>query len=213
MNRRGFTLIEVLVSLFVLSIGLAGAIAVIYGSVKAGVNASDQNIATILLPDAIEEITRIHSITKGSALAPADVGLFIETWDSAGDGSWPNIKNGPYKTATAGGLFQIGQYTPTIAAPLWSKMVFYPIEPNPKYYGGPPGQSLNNSSGPGYRVLYKLERHPSWVAGQMSFENMYVLTAAVYKDLNPNVHPANPKKRVEQISDPVVVYLRATRAQ
>ena len=208
---RGFTLIEVLTAMMVLAVGLAGAIALIYGSQKAGVMAGDQNIAASLMQEALEDIQRNHVITKGMTVGgvpvPAtDVGLFIETLPT-GDGSWPHIgpagDAGFYQAATTN-LFYFRDYRNS----LWPNELFWPTSPSPRYYGGPLGGNLL-PTGSAFRVLYKIERHPNWLANQLSFERIYVLTMTVYKDLNPTVPPKDPKKKVEQISDPMVVYLRA----
>jgi prepilin-type N-terminal cleavage/methylation domain-containing protein len=206
-GQVGFTLIEVLTAMMVLAIGLAGVMSLVYGSSRAAQSASDRNIAAALLQEAIADIQRNHLITNptvppGITPQADEVGLYIETWDSAGDGSWPNLKSGAYTNATAN-LFPLKSFY----NPNWTKEIFWPPSPAPKYYGGPLGGG-GVPTGTAYRVLYKLERHPNWLGGQLSFEGMYVLTLTVYKDLNPSVHPSNATKQLEQVSDPMVVYLR-----
>ena len=202
----GFTLIEVLTAMTVLAIGLAGVMSLVYGSSRAAQLASDRNTAAILLQEAISDIQRNHMITKPmpgvGTVQDDEVGMYVETWDSQGDGSWPNLKTGTYSTATAN-LFPLKSFY----NPNWTKEIFWPPSAAPRYYGGPLGGGAQ-PTGTGYRVLYRLERHPNWLAGQLSFEGVYVLTLTVYKDLNPSIHPSNASKQLEQISDPMVVYLR-----
>ena len=92
-SLSGFTLIEVLTAMMVLAIGLAGAMSLVYGSSRAAQTASDHNAAAIVLQEAIEDIKRIHMISRpmpGVATVNDDeIGLFVETLPT-GDGSWPN---------------------------------------------------------------------------------------------------------------------------
>ena len=214
----GFTLIEVLTAMTVLAIGLAGVMSLVYGSSRAAQLASDHNIATIILQEAIADIQRNHLITNPmpgvGAVQPYDVGLYVETWAS-GDGMWPNISNPPYSST----LVKPDSARPSISLSSfnnlnWKNELFWPPSLAPKYYGGPLG-SGGVPTGTGYRVLYRLERHPNWISKtpQLSFEYMYVLTLTVYKDLNPSVPPNSNKKQLEQISDPMVVYLRGNTAE
>jgi type II secretory pathway pseudopilin PulG len=223
-------LIEVLITLLVLIIGLTGSLAVIMGSARSGNKAADRNIAGIILDEAIEDIQRNHLITVpvNSTFPVAttpygalnvqsnEVGLYIETLDSDGTGLWPNIQNagagaGNYTGVKANNFlltsFANPKLFPSAADVTKSNVLLWPASSDPRYYGGPlkgPGVS----TGVAYRVAYKLERSPNWIAGgQFSFDGMYVLTLTVYKDLNPTVLPGSPKKLLEQISDPMVVYL------
>jgi prepilin-type N-terminal cleavage/methylation domain-containing protein len=158
-----------------------------------------------------------------------ELGLYIETidTDTTGNHLWPNLQYAPSGTAgnytgVKANNFLLSSFAnpklfpnpndPNPASPtLPSNVLLWPASSDPKYYGGPlkgPGVS----TGVAYRVAYKLERSPNWIAAapnQFSFDGVYVLTLTVYKDLNPAVLPGSPKKQLEQISDPMVVYLHA----
>ena len=214
----GFTLIEVLTAMTVLAIGLAGVMSLVYGSSRAAQLASDRNTAAILLQEAIADIQRNHLITNPmpgvGTVQPEDIGLYVETWAS-GDGLWPNINGGPFAST----LVKPDALRPSVSLssftnPNWKNELFWPPSLAPKYYGGPIGGG-GVPTGTGYRVLYRLERHPNWISAtpQLTFEYMYVLTLTVYKDLNPSVPPNSNKKQLEQISDPMVVYLRGNTSE
>ena len=226
LHHKGFTLIEVLTAMMVLAIGLSGTISLIYGSTRAANTATDRNVATSLMQEAIADIQRNHLIgttMPGVTVPAADVGLYVETWDSGGslpspDGnpSWPNLKNGVFANAGANAFKNFRPSAATIApwnnpTTQWSKELFWPYTAAPRYYGGPLAGTA--PTGTAYRVLYKLERHPNWIAvpPQLAYEGVYVVTMTVYKDLNPIVHvnDAFTPKHLEQVSDPTVVYLRA----
>ena len=88
---------------------------------------------------------------------------------------------------------------------------------------GVTADSMSDLSGPAYRALFRLERHPDWYVTNVSgagvvsrtpnndsaFVGVYILTVAMYKDLEPakSIRDATGK-RIEQLTDPAVVYLR-----
>lgn len=104
-----------------------------------------------------------------------------------------------------------------------SKNTLYwpPTGESPRYGGPLQGSTMGptGTNGTPYRVLYQLNRHPDWIVyPQSPFINTYVLTLAVYRDLSPQAlpeisiaTPGNPVKKLEQVSDPVVVYLSPRR--
>lgn len=237
MPRSGFTLIEVLITLLVLAIGLTGTLAIVMGSMRSGNKASDRNVASIILDEAIADIERSHRITvPANSTFPVastgygalqvqenEVGLYIETVDSDGTGQWPNLQNhgggGDYTGVYVSlSHFQLTSCRANSAIfpnsnpsnPL-SNILLWPFSPDPKYYGGPlkMARPIGISSGVAYRVGYKLERHPNWLAGQLSFDGVYVLTLVVYKMANPTIQPTSKNIQLEQVTDPMVVYLHA----
>jgi len=212
----GFTLIEVLTAMMVLAIGLAGAMSLVYGSSRAAQSTSDRNAAAIVLQEAIEDIKRIHLITRPmpgvGAVADDEIGLYVETLPT-GDGTWPNCKAGTFLGTQTSANGSPGVVLNSYRPVLMTNVLAWPFTPSPKYYGLGFG-AVPSSGAPGFRVLYKLERHPDWIAGtSFSYEGMYVLTATVYKDLNPTVLCSSGTKKLEQISDPMVVFLRSRVAE
>ena len=215
-GMSGFTLIEVLTAMMVLAIGLAGAMSLVYGSSRAAQAASDRNASAIVLQEAFEDIKRIHLITRPmpgvGTVTDDDIGLYVETL-STGDGTWPNCKAGPFAGTQTSANGSPGVTLSSYRPALLTNTLAWPFTPAPKYYGLGLG-AIAGPGVPGFRVLYKLERHPDWVAGaSFSLEGVYVLTATVYKDLNPTVAVSNGNKKFEQVSDPMVVYLRSRVAE
>ena len=237
---RGFTLIEILATLGILAVGLASVIALVLGSSRMSVGAVDKNTATMIISEAVEDISRIHLITSEqlppTGLGPAgrgkDVGYYIETLDSSPGVlnpvtllEWPNIQSGAFSTSTSvvvaksGYLSEYRNPNVTPDNPLGgtvnSHSMVWPPTPLPRYYGGPI-RAVGVSSGTAFRVIYRLERHPDWIESlavmptppPSAYEGIYVLTLAVYKDLDPNMPVNNGNHRYEQISDPAVVFVR-----
>ncbi|HYG76335.1 MAG TPA: prepilin-type N-terminal cleavage/methylation domain-containing protein [Planctomycetota bacterium] len=238
----GFTLIEILASMAVLAIGLAAVVSMVLGSSRSSSGAVDRNTASVIIAEAIEDIERIHRITpeliqNNAALAghENDIGCYMETYDTGPNGPtasepWPNLDelqssdygvNGVI-TAHTGPLTSARYPIPSTLTGR-STMMVWPPTPEPKFYGGPMKQSGSGmkTTGLPYRVIYRLERHPEWVAvlalppttppTVSAYEDIYVLTAAVYKDLDVGLSIASPLHRYEQISDPVVTFFRRKR--
>ena len=57
-DNKGFTLIEVLAAMVILSVGLLGTAALITGIVKGNKTSNQTTTATVLAQDKIEDITR-----------------------------------------------------------------------------------------------------------------------------------------------------------
>jgi len=236
--RAGFTLIEILASLTILAIGLAAVVALVLGSSRLSTSAVDRNIASIIISEAVEDIERNHRITSQLISAPAysvafagnenDIGCYVETYDSGGDGPssgepWPNIETGDYVVLNAqGGSLSPFRYPiPSTTGPTAGRqtMMVWPPSSAPKVYGGPmrisSNRPISDPKGIPYRVIYRLERHPDWVASvppvPTPYEDIYVLTLVVYKDMNVSLSVANPAHRYEQITDPVVTFMRRKR--
>lgn len=235
--RSGFTLIEVLITLFVLVIGLTGSLAVIMGASRVGNKASDRNIVGIILDDAIADIQRNHLITvptnstfplattgyNAKYVQANEVGLYIETVTDTDSNLrvWPNIQTAGISDYTGTTVSDCSQTPARTFGLTYGLNAIFPNEllwpiPNARFNGSL--TSTSDTVGGGYRVVYRLERHPNWVNGELSFYGVYVLTLAVYKDLNPaivaatklpKVPPNSPNKMLEQVSDPMVVYLHA----
>jgi len=84
---------------------------------------------------------------------------------------------------------------------------------------GTKGDSMYNNSGVGYRALWKLEPHPEWISidpttlqraehPDSSYVGVYVLTVTMYRDVDPGLRTTNIKKRLQQISDPLIMQVR-----
>jgi prepilin-type N-terminal cleavage/methylation domain-containing protein len=216
LRTAGFTLVEILVTLLVLSIGLASVLSLVFGSTRQAMLSTDRNLASVLVPEAVADIERMHLITPVMATRIDDaghqtdyVGELVDTVD---------IMNGPYKwvplsdsTSAQFSQFAVdrGVLGSADEAPTVQSLLTWPLSATPRYYAGMPA---NNVEAPGmaYRALYRLEGHPDWKArGEASpYAGLYILTLTIYRDLNPNVHPQKNNKRYEQVSDPMVVYLR-----
>jgi prepilin-type N-terminal cleavage/methylation domain-containing protein len=235
MSRRarhtGFTLVEVLATLGVLAIGLSAVVALVLGSAKATTVAADRNIATIILTEAVEDIQRNHLITKElvDSLVPHpappapvpldfydDVGLFIETTD-AGDG-YPSIHLSPYALTEVRKL-RLDKFLNPYKNPNTNQMetMIWPPSLTSPRYGGPLASgtySANGTGGVPFRVIYNLVRHPDWVAAgavnDTPYRGVYLLTLTANRDLDPTMLPNDPKKRYEQVSDPMTVFLKST---
>ena len=67
-NNKGFTLIEVLVAMVILSIGLLGTAALITGIINGNKVSNRITTATVLAQDKMEEIKRVGYSTAGDEL-------------------------------------------------------------------------------------------------------------------------------------------------
>lgn len=217
-SQRGFTLIEILATLGVLAIGLASVVALVLGSTRMSAGAIDKNTASIILSEAVEDITRIHLITSeqltalGLTARSAEVGRYIETVNTTPAGitpEWPNIQFGDFTGARANGVNLSGYVSPT-----FPNTMVWPPSSIARFYGGPLVAG-SRSSGTAFRAMYRLERHPDWIASlppnpvvPSAYEGIYVLTLTIYKDMDPNILVSNVNHRYQQVSDPVVVLLR-----
>jgi len=236
---RGFTLIEILATLGILAVGLASVIALVLGSSRMSVGATDKNTATMIISEAVEDISRIHLITSDqlttsglSTTRSGDIGNYIETLNSspgvnnrATTLEWPNVQVGDFATSSAvvvaNSSFLSEYRNPNITPDnpgggvANSHSMVWPPTPTPRYYGGPL-RAGGASSGTAFRVIYRLERHPDWIESlaitptpqPSAYDGIYVLTLAVYKDLDPKLPVSNGNHRYEQISDPAVVFVR-----
>ena len=176
--------------------------------------AGDQNIAASLMQEALEDIQRNHLIKvrapatgiprpcrpgQGHRAVCRDVGFSGRRVVAESD-QW-HLRQHASEPVSAEPVLQSG-------VPELGEGNFLATHPGAPLFRRT-ARRRRTSHLAQFRVLYKLERHPNWVAGLQSFENIYVVTMTVYKDLNPTIHPHDPKKKLEQISDPMVVYLRA----
>ncbi|MEI6236924.1 MAG: prepilin-type N-terminal cleavage/methylation domain-containing protein, partial [Planctomycetota bacterium] len=84
---RGFTLVEILTALFVMVIGISGTLAIIMRSSQMGTSASDRNNASILLPEAIDEIKRSLIATVNDGVTADHVGEYMDTVNLTGSGN------------------------------------------------------------------------------------------------------------------------------
>lgn len=212
--RRGFTLIEILAALGILAIGLSAVLAMVLGSTRISYATSDRNSATLAITDAMADIERLHLITSDTVAqvggSSAHVGLYIATSEPAA--GWPSIHATPYANVTAyGGLLNQYVGVPPNDVSVPPNTMIWPPSPDPRFYGGPFREkgAGGTSSGAAFRAIYRLERHPDWQANDASpYNGVYVLTLAVYRDIDQQKPPADTTKRYEQVTDPVVVYLR-----
>ena len=77
-NRRGFSLVEVLVTLFVLSIGLVAISTLMTGNIKSSENAKNQIIASQLAQEGIELVRNLkdnNSTFTGEVSSGADYSI------------------------------------------------------------------------------------------------------------------------------------------
>ncbi|MFH0939879.1 MAG: prepilin-type N-terminal cleavage/methylation domain-containing protein [Planctomycetota bacterium] len=221
-DRDGFTLIEILVALLVLVIGLASVASLLFAGRRVSNTTVDRNIAQIIITEAVADIERAHLITENMVAAThkADVGLFLETVV----GGTPSIHDTTYGTAfiSDGKTFNdhlthycgLGCYYPQYPKKEETNTLIWPFVNNPKYTGGMFSSSSPNYDAKkdlqaiAYYVIYRLERHPKWLANDLGYQGTYVLTLVVYRDLAINRDSYDKKSRLEQVTDPVVVYLR-----
>ena len=238
-NRHGMTLVEILTALFVLVIGISGTLAIVMRSAQMSTAAGDRNNASVLIPEAIEDIKHLLAISStmttsnGGDLNPYYAGMFMDTL-SLNDPSNPfgssNSCRIPYRTSGSASTASLNQlaYPPNAAA---TNLAYWPLNPTASRVMGqfpqPAGvDPLLNSSGAAYRALFKLEPHPDWIKDANShllanddptsaFAGIYILTVTMYRDLDPGVSTTsvNPMKKLQQVSDPVMVFLRDSKVR
>jgi len=146
------------------------------------------------------------------------VGLLLETIDSVN----PNIHQPAYSGLSFDGKnvglhfisycgLKCFQGMPAAEHPSNTKSTFlWPWANDPKLLGGEINNNLADPTSYGYRVIYRLERHPQWaiddaalaLADSSTYTGTYVLTLTAYRDID------RKGGRLEQLSDPMVVYLR-----
>jgi prepilin-type N-terminal cleavage/methylation domain-containing protein len=234
-KNAGFTLIEILVALLILAIGMAAVVGLVIGAQRISNNTSDRNIARALITEAVADIERMHLITNpmpNAIAVPADeVGLLLETTNWLPAEKWaapatpelnpnPNIHRGIYRNVEfdtrpvydttlgildgSSGFHKFNCFPPamadhpknTLSTLIWPWNVV-----DPKLIGG----QNNGASDPtsyGYRIIYRLERHLDWVYDDDVYAGIYVLTLTAYRDMD------RKGGRLEQLCDPMVVYLR-----
>ncbi|MCZ7643687.1 MAG: prepilin-type N-terminal cleavage/methylation domain-containing protein [Planctomycetota bacterium] len=193
----GFTLVEILATLAVLLIGLGAVIAMVFGSQRQSVIASDRNAASILLADAVREIEQDHLITPEirasyAGIADADVGLYIQTLTNAPQSddiaAYGNVTAAGHPLGGDGNAGNLNE---------WPRR---------------PAKALQLGSGQ-YRARYRLEKHPLWwphdadgnegaETVESTYRGIYVLTVVCYRDEDGNMNEP------VQVSDPAVVYLK-----
>jgi len=234
-HARGFTLIEILASLAVLAVGLTSVVAMVLGSSRISSMAAKRNVATIITTEALAEIQRRHLITSTKyGYSANQVGLLIETLKSPNPNTHDTDTNKQKNLVGEDPTLSLATWNQTLQPPYLSNppaadnvhTMVWPLGPTPKYFAGAVVAPTNTTgadtdaflANTAYRVIYRLERHPAWqmhtvdpVTGAVTyspenpnspFAGLYLLTLTVYAD------PTTRCKRLEQISDPVVVYLR-----
>ena len=211
--ESGFTLIEILVAMFVLAFGLTAVIGLVYGTTRSGIIAGDRNVAAMIATEAIASIERTHLVTQTMITATgspqSDINLFVETIQ--GSTSSPNLN--PHISNSSGSYFPSNM----LLAPAPYDTGYTAMWPqDASYYGGPINDgSRNDPTSNAYRVIYRLERDVRWhphpsggydpalpADDDSPFAGVYTLTLAVYRDIN------RKGTKLEQVCDPMVVYLR-----
>lgn len=113
-NQGGFTLVEALVSLFVLTIGIVPILAVGFSS-RHFAEIVEHNLVAINLAQEGVEIVRGIRDSNWVAGAPFDTGLagddYEATWDST---ALTTAYAGRFLNLSPGGLYSYGAGTPTI---------------------------------------------------------------------------------------------------
>jgi prepilin-type N-terminal cleavage/methylation domain-containing protein len=69
-SRNGFTLVEVLIAMVILSIGLLGMAGLLIGTIHTNKISRDMSIATVLAKTKIEELRRFSYIGLATQLTP-----------------------------------------------------------------------------------------------------------------------------------------------
>ena len=255
-RMRGFTLVEILTALFVMVIGISGTLAIIMRSSQMGTSASDRNNASILLPEAIDEIKR-SLIVNSSDGVPDHLGEYMDTVNLTGSGnpfasilftdpkpvpvtyyrvpfaSFKYPKNLTQQDTQGNDLSLVYWPFSRYGSRVMGQRLMTTIDPITTIPTTTGNTGMQGSSGAAYRALFKLEPHPDWVPNPFdrtvnreipgsAFVGVYVLTITMYRDLNPEVPTdATPSftpavqnvKKLQQVSDPVVVFLHDTKAR
>jgi prepilin-type N-terminal cleavage/methylation domain-containing protein len=209
-KQAGFTLIEILIALLILAIGMAAVVGLVIGAQRISNSTSDRNIARALISEAVADIERMHLITKTIAASPADEGLLLET---RADLTVPNIHSSSYSGISFESkpiISHVAKYCGMKCLdgmtehPSTAKTFLWPWANDPKFLGGATNSTSYLDTNYGYWVIYRLERHPDWVAqGDESIKaGLYALTLTAYRDVD------RKGGRFEQLNDPMVVYLR-----
>ncbi len=178
----GFTLVEILTALAVLMIALSSIIGLLYGSFQHGRAAADRSAATILIPEAIRNISLEHMVYDNNAgwayvetVAPSGTTtgrLFDETYElhAAHVRSYKAFEETSEATHAPG----VG-------------LSFYPSH----------DKSSIAMAGSYFRFRYRIEKKTD-----VDYNGLYSLTVVCYRDGERNA------SRLVQLSDPVTVYLR-----
>jgi uncharacterized protein (TIGR02598 family) len=94
--ERGFTLVEVMITLGVLSVGLLGLVGMQVISIRGAQNAAETSLAVNLASSALDELTLVDYSTLQSSSIPG----FPKTYDKQGTEVSTSGGN-PYYTVTA----------------------------------------------------------------------------------------------------------------
>lgn len=235
---HGFTLVEILTALFVLVIGICGTLAIVMRSAQMGTAASDRNNASILIPEAIDEIKRTLILSSTDAtkygITSDHVGEFMDTvglndnTNPFANVAFPDYPLGSGSTTFKGVVYRYPVKDTVTGNKL--SLVYWPLNTRGARVLGQrlmtdPGQRLG-TNGNTYRALFKLEPHPEWVSNPFdrsvnrenpgsAFVGVYVLTLTMYRDLNPDARIGftDQTKKLQQISDPVVVFLHDSKVR
>jgi prepilin-type N-terminal cleavage/methylation domain-containing protein len=180
----GFTLVEILTALFVLVIGITGTLAIIMRSAQMSTSAADRNNASVLIPEAIDDIKRMMQLPNdptnpfytlpGNASLAVHAGELMDTVNLTSTGNpYANV-NLPYLPPGKAAPL----YVPfkNLTYPLVShdqstghdlSLVYWPLNPG---FARVMGQQLTTAgpqtlgtNGVMYRALFKLEPHSDWV--------------------------------------------------
>lgn len=88
MSRRGLTLLEVLIAMFVLAVGLVSVLAMFFTSSHLSRTAYNQNVASYLALDAADRIRKAHLNENGSLKTTPDGATYeikFEGFGGSGD--------------------------------------------------------------------------------------------------------------------------------
>lgn len=69
-NKNGFSLIEVLVTLMILSVGITAISALMAGNIRASVNAKNQIIASGLAQEGVELVKNLKDVRDNNGISP-----------------------------------------------------------------------------------------------------------------------------------------------
>jgi prepilin-type N-terminal cleavage/methylation domain-containing protein len=81
-EQRGFTLIETLISLFILSVALLGMSSMVFSVIRATAQSKEMTTATTLLQDKMENLknTGMSSLTSGNDSASLGNIMYLRQW-------------------------------------------------------------------------------------------------------------------------------------